>query len=487
MLLKLRWNKLSSIISLFILICGISYVGFKWFKNIEYSAQTELFHISQEFRSILNETYATALEAGGYLDGGCDDETIRSLSRLNAARERIRSVNLIKNGKWFCSSLEGRASPDILTVNTQTESIAAEFIHRHSTDMYVFYYPFGKAVIAVSVFKSAFDKVVKKSNVNVNLHTQISFDNPSGGFVSMYSPWEIPFKISVSPTHTLSAFFHENIYWLLSLLLFVFALFFVLRGCEKNKQKHSLMKGIKNNEFVPYYQPVVNICDNSIIGVEILARWQHPTQGLVLPSGFIEKVEYYGLTEEMTLSLLLQVEKDILNINAFDQKGFHVAVNVTPPSLNEEWFLRKLTQFIKNMNSIRVSVIIEITERQRAKVNVSSLSKLRQEGAILALDDFGTGYSNYCNISELSPDYLKIDKSFVAEAGNETVNGKIFSNIIGLSKSTCIPLIAEGVENECQLKNILKAGVTFAQGYLFSRPVDVEKFVSLYTLNREKK
>jgi EAL domain-containing protein (putative c-di-GMP-specific phosphodiesterase class I) len=303
----------------------------------------------------------------------------------------------------------------------------------------------------------------------------------------MYSPWEIPFKISVSPTHTLSAFFHENIYWLLSLLLFVFALFFVLRGCEKNKQKHSLMKGIKNNEFVPYYQPVVNICDNSIIGVEILARWQHPTQGLVLPSGFIEKVEYYGLTEEMTLSLLLQVEKDILNINAFDQKGFHVAVNVTPPSLNEEWFLRKLTQFIKNMNSIRVSVIIEITERQRAKVNVSSLSKLRQEGAILALDDFGTGYSNYCNISELSPDYLKIDKSFVAEAGNETVNGKIFSNIIGLSKSTCIPLIAEGVENECQLKNILKAGVTFAQGYLFSRPVDVEKFVSLYTLNREKK
>ena len=188
----------------------------------------------------------------------------------------------------------------------------------------------------------------------------------------------------------------------------------------------------------------------------------------------------------MTLSLLLQVEKDILNINAFDQKGFHVAVNVTPSSLNEEWFLRKLTQIIKNMNSIRVSVIIEITERQRAKVNVSSLSKLRQEGAILALDDFGTGYTNYSKNSELSPNYLLIDKSFVAEAGNKTVNGKVFSNIIALSKSTCIPLIAEGVENERQLNNILKAGVIFAQGFLFSRPVDIEKFVNLYTLNRER-
>lgn len=484
MFLNIRWKKLPSITSLFILICGISCVGFKWFKNIDDSAQAESFHISQEFRNILTETYSTALESRGYLVGECDDETIRSLSRLNAAKERIRSVNLIKNGKWFCSSLEGRASPDILTVNTQTESIAAEFIHRHSTDMYVFYYPFGKAVIAVSVFKSAFDKVVKKSDVN--LHTQISFDNPRGGFVRMSSPWEIPFKISVSPRYTSSAFFHENIHWLLSLLLFVFALFFVLRGCETNKQKRCLMNGIKNNEFVPYYQPVVNIFDNSIVGVEILARWQHPAQGLVLPSEFIEKVEYYGLTEEMTLSLLLQVEKDILNINAFDQKGFHIAVNVTPSSLNEEWFLRKLTQFIKNMNSIRVSVIIEITERQRAKVNVSSLSKLRQEGAILALDDFGTGYSNYCKISELSPDYLKIDKSFVAEAGNKTVNGKVFSNIIALSKSTCIPLIAEGVENERQLNNILKAGVIFAQGFLFSRPVDIEKFVNLYTLNRER-
>ncbi len=138
------------------------------------------------------------------------------------------------------------------------------------------------------------------------------------------------------------------------------------------------------------------------------------------------------------------------------------------------------------MNKKNIKVMLEITERQQNVVSEDVRERLKNAGADLALDDFGTGFSNYDALQKISPKFLKIDRMFIDTLTHGGVSEHIVDNIIHLSESTGIPLIAEGIEDNEQAMKLMSKGVTLGQGYLYSKPVPFNNFKEILKVDLTK-
>ena len=237
-----------------------------------------------------------------------------------------------------------------------------------------------------------------------------------------------------------------------------------------------IRQAIKNQDFELYYQPKLNVKNNTFDSMEALIRWQEPELGFVSPANFIPFAEEHGLIEQIDEFVLRQATKQIkIWMNQFNI-SLKVAVNVSPRFLANPNFLQILSSILTDVDISPELLEIEITESTMMNLNTALLTKLnniRDMGISIAIDDFGTGFSCLSYLRTLPIDTLKIDQSFIRQIKNES--GKtMVSSIISLGHALNLHVVAEGVEHENEVMYLKEHSCEYIQGYYFSKPLTVE-------------
>ena len=250
---------------------------------------------------------------------------------------------------------------------------------------------------------------------------------------------------------------------------------------ERITIESEIRDAIKNEEFVVYYQPQIDASDDSLIGMEALVRWKHPTRGLVPPFEFIPIAEETGLIIELDKLVMKQAMQQFSD---WYEKGLTpgvLSLNLSVKQLLQEDFISILTNLLTQTSCKNEWVELEVTEGHimtNPEQAIHILNDISSMGIELAIDDFGTGYSSLSYLKKLPIDKLKIDQSFVRDLPDDEEDASITRAIIALAQSLNLKIIAEGVEVEAQKDFLLKNGCTYIQGYLYSKPVpaiEIEK------------
>lgn len=237
-----------------------------------------------------------------------------------------------------------------------------------------------------------------------------------------------------------------------------------------------LRLAVERNEFELYYQPLVDLDDVSLMGFEALARWNHPSRGLITPGEFIEVAETTGLIVPMTIGLLRAACEQAAKWKAsgIAPESLVISVNLSAVHLAQKGIVDQLRSIIFEADINPEYLKLEITESavmQNAEHVITVLQKIRDLGIKLSIDDFGTGYSSLSYLHRFPIDTLKIDRSFVGTMEDGSENGEIVRTVIALAKALNLSVIAEGIESIHQFHQLRILGCEYGQGYLFSRPI----------------
>jgi diguanylate cyclase (GGDEF)-like protein/PAS domain S-box-containing protein len=237
-----------------------------------------------------------------------------------------------------------------------------------------------------------------------------------------------------------------------------------------------LRQALVRNEFVLYYQPVVNEV-STITGVEALVRWNHPERGLVFPGDFIAVAEQTGLIQPLGQWVLEAACAQLVAWAAHPRtERLTVAVNVSARQFRHPEFSGHLQALLERTGTNPFRLKLELTESlllHDMEDAIAKMAELRAIGVGFSLDDFGTGYSSLAYLKRLPLDQLKIDRSFVSDVLEDPNDAAIARTILTLAQSLDLGVVAEGVETAGQHAFLLRAGCKAFQGYFFGRPVPV--------------
>ncbi|NJL33020.1 MAG: bifunctional diguanylate cyclase/phosphodiesterase [Chloroflexaceae bacterium] len=231
-----------------------------------------------------------------------------------------------------------------------------------------------------------------------------------------------------------------------------------------------------------YYQPIVEVATSTIIGVEALIRWPHPTRGLLIPSHFLGVAEDAGLLGILDRWVLRQA---IAQLAEWWHNGHQIAIsiNLTDHSLRDPELIFDIEDLITEYDVPADAIIIEITEytalRDMATTN-EVLNGLKQLGVRIALDDFGTGYASLTNLRNLPVEILKLDRTFSAGIGTKAEDEAVVQALLQLGQGLSLTVVVEGVEQPVQQAWLERAGCQLIQGYLLGRPMPPEEAQVLF-------
>ena len=235
-----------------------------------------------------------------------------------------------------------------------------------------------------------------------------------------------------------------------------------------------LRRAVAREEIKPYYQPIVALADQRVVGFEILARWEHPDGRIIPPDAFIPLAEESGLIAEMTFNLLRRACRN--SAGWPDDVG--LSLNVSPVQLKDPHLPTRLLAVLSASGFPPHRLEIEITETALVgdlATAKSVLSQLQSLGIRIALDDFGTGYSSLCHLRDFSLDRIKIDRSFVQTLMQDPDSEKIITAILGLGTSLGLPTTAEGIEDIDTVRRMAASGCELGQGYFFARAMPAQE------------
>jgi PAS domain S-box-containing protein len=233
-------------------------------------------------------------------------------------------------------------------------------------------------------------------------------------------------------------------------------------------------QALERNEVTPYFQPIVELRSGELVGFELLARWQHPVHGPILPANFISLAEENGLIELLTQ----QIFRKAFPVAPLLREPLTLSVNISPLQLHSPRLPSEIHQMAVEAGFPLERLIIEVTETALLKdlVGVQVVAgQLKAMGCKLALDDFGTGFSSLRHLQALPFDELKIDRSFVSEMTKKRESRKIVAAMIGLGQSLGLATVAEGVETEEQSHMLLWLGCDLGQGWRYGRPAEAKR------------
>lgn len=246
--------------------------------------------------------------------------------------------------------------------------------------------------------------------------------------------------------------------------------------------------GLRNQEFIPYYQPKVDIRTGQIVGMEALVRWNNTERGIIMPGSFIHVAEETGQIIDIGKQLVEHVIEDIRDWSGLGI-NLPVAINVSARQFSNSSYCNDIESMFRKSPIPEGSIEIEITEQvflgdlDMAREHINNF---REKGIRIALDDFGTGYSSLSYLSKLPIDILKIDKAFVDNITHDDTSKAIMRAISIMCQDLGYMPIAEGVETEEQKQMLLQLGCNFAQGYLFYKPMSVSEIRELLSTQRQK-
>lgn len=236
----------------------------------------------------------------------------------------------------------------------------------------------------------------------------------------------------------------------------------------RNQIETGIREGMPRGEFVPHFEPQVDIASGRLIGFEMLMRWESPEYGMIPPERFIPVAEESGLIGELSL----QVIREAMEAAKRWDPSIMLAVNISPQQLKDPWFSQKLTKLLVEVGFPASQLEVEITESslfENLPLVRSIVTSLKNQGVSLSLDDFGTGYSSLSHLRALPFDRIKIDRSFVAAMRGSPDAQAIVVAIVRLGESLAMPITAEGVEDEATAIELTRLGCSKGQGWYFGR------------------
>jgi EAL domain-containing protein (putative c-di-GMP-specific phosphodiesterase class I) len=232
-------------------------------------------------------------------------------------------------------------------------------------------------------------------------------------------------------------------------------------------------------QFTVHFQPIVRLEDESVVGVEALARWNHPTRGPLPPATFIPIAESSGLIVPLGAWVLREAchagqRWATARRASTDAPPLTLTVNLSGRQLQAPGLMDDVAAALAESGLDPASLVLEITESvimQQTEANLLTLHALKALGIRLAIDDFGTGYSSLSYLQRFPIDILKIDKSFVDGLSRGGSDAALARTIIALGDTLALRCIAEGVEDDAQRTHLQALGCDYAQGFFFARPM----------------
>ncbi|MFD0678069.1 MULTISPECIES: EAL domain-containing protein [unclassified Paenibacillus] len=249
-----------------------------------------------------------------------------------------------------------------------------------------------------------------------------------------------------------------------------------------------LRKALERDEFRIFYQPIVDLSNGKIYGMESLIRWVHPEWGMISPAEFIPLAEETGLIIPIGNWVLKQ---SCLNNKKWQNIGHPplcVSVNISAIQFHQPQFVQLVEKTLEETGLEPKLLCLEITENV-AMTNISyiidTMQKLRALGVRISIDDFGTGYSSFSYLKRFRVHTLKIDQSFIRDVTVDEENAAIVTALIAMSRQLKIKSLAEGVETQEQLDFLINQGCDEVQGYVFSKPMPAHEFELMIKENKQ--
>ena len=237
-------------------------------------------------------------------------------------------------------------------------------------------------------------------------------------------------------------------------------------------RRTELQEALRASKIHPWYQPKVALKTRELTGFEALARWEHPTKGLLFPGDFLPEIERYNLHLDLSLSMLRQA---LVQLRDWELQGFvapQLAVNISPDVLALEQGLEEMLWLFSEYKDVCDLLTIEITEdvfigRTAGGVR-RSIDKIIEHGLQVSIDDFGCGYASFRHLREFPLHELKIDQSFVADIGLRDSSSVILNAFVSIADGLGAKVVAEGIETEQQRNFLISIGCSVGQGRLFA-------------------
>lgn len=244
---------------------------------------------------------------------------------------------------------------------------------------------------------------------------------------------------------------------------------------------NDIRRGIEEEEFEPFYQPIVDVAVGRVVGAEALLRWRHPQRGIVNAGDFMPAAEASGLIHLLGEQCILRASKQLTTWRASDIAGLRISVNLSARQIEDRTVLQLLDRVHAETGLAHDGLDFEITETailahvDRAQ---ETLKEIRRLGHNLSVDDFGTGYSSLVYLQRFPINRIKVDRSFVARLGSTREAEAIISATIALARSLDLEVVAEGVESEEQVRRLVSMGCVLQQGYYFTPALQAAAFES---------
>lgn len=249
-------------------------------------------------------------------------------------------------------------------------------------------------------------------------------------------------------------------------------------GISKIRLENKIFEAFKNNEFLLYHQPIIDLNTKTLVGSETLLRWQSPTEGMISPSLFIDLIENSSIIVPVGEWI---IEESFRHLQILQQKmpNYSVSINISGKQFIHHEFIDHLTRTQKKYGIDPKTIKLEMTERilMEGVVVLDTLQRCRDLGYQISIDDFGTGFSSLQYLAKMPIDYIKIDSSFVQKMLAENKTEAVVKSIIYLAQTLSIKIIGEGVETEGQMNKLIELGADFGQGYLFSKPIPLDEII----------
>lgn len=228
------------------------------------------------------------------------------------------------------------------------------------------------------------------------------------------------------------------------------------------------------------YQPIFDLSTMRPVGCEVLARLKENDKTW-MPGDMISAIQQAGLESQFDFSVTRKAIREIAAHLPSGNGVFELALNYFPESIRQGTLMPVLSDALQATGRHDLKVFIEITEHSLSTEVIPEILALKAQGFQIAVDDFGTGYSNLKSVTQLSPDILKIDRSFVYDLEDASVRSSLIPEIINIARAVNAQIIAEGIETLEQARLLAVAGAHYGQGYALARPMDIAQLVAFMT------
>ncbi len=257
----------------------------------------------------------------------------------------------------------------------------------------------------------------------------------------------------------------------------------VLSTAQQLEQENELRQALENKQFELYFQPIIALNIDKIIGCEALIRWNHPKKGLISPNQFITLSEQTGFIEPLGLWIIEQacLAFERFNNQLSGQLKF-ISINLSGRQFTPSVLIKNIKGIFAQHDVKPETIKFEITESilmENPLEAINILNEIKKMGSFIAIDDFGTGYSSFSYLHRFPIDSIKIDRSFTSTMQQNHKSYEIVKSLCALAKSLNIEIIAEGIEQVWEENSLKSLQADFGQGYLYAKPLTADAFIEL--------